>query len=267
MSYILDALKRSEQERARGETPDVTTRHDYAPSGSGTGSGRSRTVAWLVAGALSANALLFAFWLFSGRPAGAPGPETAPSPIAGRGASEAPATPRVAAPRVAAQSAGEAPASAPVAPAAREVMPSGAAARRPQPAPASTAVPEAPGSAAVDAPTTAPIADTGAPAGRSDEAAAGDDAGYEAAPKPSAPEPVSIRDLPDRIQRRIPTLEFATHIFGDAPRYREVTINGRRYAEGERVEGMLLSEITETGVVFDFEGYRFEMSVLDDWDY
>jgi general secretion pathway protein B len=111
------------------------------------------------------------------------------------------------------------------------------------------------------------IAESGAPAERTDEGVPGDDAASQAAPAPSEPEPVSIRDLPDRIQRRIPTLEFATHIFGDAPRYREVTINGRRYAEGERVEGMLLSEITETGVVFDFEGYRFEMSVLDDWDY
>jgi hypothetical protein len=78
---------------------------------------------------------------------------------------------------------------------------------------------------------------------------------------------VAIRDLPDRIQRRVPSLAFATHIYADEPRYREVTINGRRYAEGARVEGMLLSEITETGVVFEFEGYRFEVGVLEDWDY
>ncbi|MEE4300470.1 MAG: general secretion pathway protein GspB [Pseudomonadales bacterium] len=266
MSYILDALKKSEQERARGETPDVTTRHDYGPPGSGTGSGRSRGVAWLVAGALCVNALLLAFWLFSDRPAEAPGPATAPPPVASRSSSEAPAPPRVAA-----HSGSEAPASAPVAPAAREVRPSSAGARGPQPAPAPTAARETSGSGPVETPVVAPvatrIAESGAPAERTDEEVPGDDAASQAAPAPSEPEPVSIRDLPDRIQRRIPTLEFATHIFGDAPRYREVTINGRRYAEGERVEGMLLSEITETGVVFDFEGYRFEMSVLDDWDY
>ena len=46
-----------------------------------------------------------------------------------------------------------------------------------------------------------------------------------------------------------------------------MTINGVRYAEGDRVEGMRLDEITETGVVFRLEDYRFEVSVLADWDY
>ena len=51
------------------------------------------------------------------------------------------------------------------------------------------------------------------------------------------------------------------------PRFREVTINGRRYGQGERVEGMLLSEITPTGVVFQHAGYTFSVSVLEDWNY
>ena len=87
------------------------------------------------------------------------------------------------------------------------------------------------------------------------------------AAEPAERPPLAIRELPQRIQRRIPTLEFATHIYGAEPAFRAVTINGVRYAEGDRVEGMRLDEITETGVVFRLEDYRFEVSVLADWDY
>ena len=83
------------------------------------------------------------------------------------------------------------------------------------------------------------------------------------------PEPVilAVRDLPDDVQRRVPPLDFATHLYAPNPAFREVSINGRRYGEGERVEGMLLSEITPTGVIFEHAGYTFSVSVLEDWDY
>jgi general secretion pathway protein B len=199
-----------------------------------------------VGGALVLNAVVLAIWLL--RPtddATAPTTVTADQPRAAAPAAPPAARPTASTPAVAAER-------TPADYAAR------AAATTPSPAPARTPSPVA-------------AADTALAATRDPEPTP--EPTPEQTPEPAAtasaaaPSPLAIRDLPDRIQRRIPQLDFATHIYGDAPRYREVTINGRRYGEGERVEGMLLSEITESGVVFDFEGFRFAVSVLEDWDY
>ena len=69
-----------------------------------------------------------------------------------------------------------------------------------------------------------------------------------------APEPVA----------RLP--EFSTHVFADDPQLRAVTLDGRRLTEGELIgPGMRLLEITESGVVLDFNGERIEFDVLQDW--
>ena len=74
-----------------------------------------------------------------------------------------------------------------------------------------------------------------------------------AKPKP-APKPTA----------RLP--EFSTHVFADDPQLRAVTLDGRRLTEGELIgPGMRLLEITESGVVLDFNGERIEFDVLQDW--
>jgi general secretion pathway protein B len=71
-----------------------------------------------------------------------------------------------------------------------------------------------------------------------------------------APEPRSVAALP----------EFSTHVFADDPQLRAVTLDGRRLTEGELIgPGMRLLEITESGVVLDFNGERIEFDVLQDW--
>lgn len=63
MSYILDALRKSEQERRRGEVPDVLTDQVLgAPAGKRTGPGRGRTIGWLLA-VLLLGGLGVAAWL------------------------------------------------------------------------------------------------------------------------------------------------------------------------------------------------------------
>ncbi len=71
-----------------------------------------------------------------------------------------------------------------------------------------------------------------------------------------APEPKPAAVLP----------EFSTHVFADDPQLRAVTLDGRRLTEGELIgPGMRLLEITESGVVLDFNGERIEFDVLQDW--
>ncbi|MDZ7825137.1 MAG: general secretion pathway protein GspB [Gammaproteobacteria bacterium] len=82
-----------------------------------------------------------------------------------------------------------------------------------------------------------------------------------------AAEPVSIHALPERIRARIPPLRFSTHIYAEEAAWREVGINGRIHAEGARFQGMQLERITETGVILELDGWRFRVSVLENWDY
>ena len=59
MSYILDALKKAEQERDLGRVPRLETVQDNAPR-------RSRALLWLVAGVLLVNVAVLIWWLRPG---------------------------------------------------------------------------------------------------------------------------------------------------------------------------------------------------------
>ncbi len=59
MSYILEALKKAEQERDRGRVPRLETLHDNAPR-------RSRALPWISAGILLVNAAALVWWLRPG---------------------------------------------------------------------------------------------------------------------------------------------------------------------------------------------------------
>ena len=78
--------------------------------------------------------------------------------------------------------------------------------------------------------------------------------------------PLRISELPNDIQRKIPEMRFSSHIFAEDPTLRLVNINGKNIREGDTVaDDLLLLEISEEGVVFFFQSYSFEMSVLRDW--
>ncbi len=90
-------------------------------------------------------------------------------------------------------------------------------------------------------------------------------------PKTESPEPNSnaipdIVDLPVSIQKRIPALTFSTHIYASEAAWRMVGINGRSRREGDIVSDSLrLLEITEDGVVLEYDHQAFRMSVLRNW--
>jgi general secretion pathway protein B len=77
---------------------------------------------------------------------------------------------------------------------------------------------------------------------------------------------VDINDLPDQVIRRLPEIEITTHIFASDSDLRMVNINGVSRKEGDLVtNSLLLLEITEDGVVMNFEGYAYAMNILEDW--
>ncbi len=71
---------------------------------------------------------------------------------------------------------------------------------------------------------------------------------------------IDFSQLPADIKRELRGVSISGHIYSNNPRARVVNINGRIIREGEDAPGGLkLEEITLTGVIFDYQGLRFQM--------
>jgi general secretion pathway protein B len=256
MSFILDALKKSELERQRQTLPGLL--------GPGAAAPRSRFPLW--AGALgillAVNLLVLSFVLLRRVPSPS---ATAIVPAAAR-VTAAPGTPAASADAAAADAA------AAVAPAA--VAPAAVA---PAAVPSATAVPVTAadsrgehfspmdGAAATYAPEI-PLAGgsaarTEVPAHRSDPflrpaqstksaAARADEASDEVLPSVDQVNLTGAQALPD--------LHLDVHVYATDASDRFVYINGRKYREGMRLnEGPTLERIRRDGVVLNAQGIRF----------
>src|SRR5262249_29797331 len=87
------------------------------------------------------------------------------------------------------------------------------------------------------------------------------------APTPSTPAPSAPASPPPAVARSAPPAEAAALrvealIYADAPAERMVFINGRRYREGDSIDGRLrIEEIKEAGVELSDQGRRFTLRV------
>ncbi len=227
MSYILDALRRSDQERRlqRGRPLAANASRPHRAHGRN-----------LLLGALAAlllpNAAILAVWALRGAPGpAAPSDGVAQTPIGGaapppaqaRGGSllaraaegeptrwldpwevDPPEQPETAAP--------------PVEPAAAETPPEPAAsADTPEPAPAPPATP---------LPTDAPL----------------------------------LEQLPDATRERLGAVEIGVHVYAEAPSSRFLIFNNARLREGEQLDnGLRLIAITADGAIFRFQQQPFRV--------
>ncbi|MDO8074095.1 general secretion pathway protein GspB [Janthinobacterium sp. SUN176] len=227
MSYILEALKKSQAERQLGELPSIhapqVQLHDAAASGAAR-----RAPVWLALGgvtvAVAAALLLWQPWQAS---AAAPA-AVAPAVLAQAVPAPLPAAPPPAAP---------APAAAPVPPAATAAPVHHA---RPVPEPKQ----ETPGQAAPPVPAPAPAPAMPAPA-----------------PAPAAEESVpGMRDLPEPIQRQIPTVAIGGYIYSKNPADRLLLIDKVLRHEGEELApGLVLEKLQPKAAIFSFKGYRYRV--------
>lgn len=67
-------------------------------------------------------------------------------------------------------------------------------------------------------------------------------------------------------QRRVPDLVFNSHIFSSRPDARRVMINSEYLREGARFGDMIVEEITEDGVILSLQGEPFAVSVVRNWN-
>jgi general secretion pathway protein B len=226
MSYILEALKKADQERGIGVVPDLTTRHEARHS-------RPRTFRWLwiVVPLLTVNvALLVA--LLNDRDTKVPvtaqaPPEQGPPPINSQWVQPVQQTSEVAK--------GEQPIT-------EETVLAGTA--RQQSSGELVVLPE-PANLPNSGPLSPPI----------EESAQQPEAMATATMVADLP---SWYELPPEFRNRLTLPRLDLHVYSEEPQNRFILVSLKKYREGERLEsGLLLEEILPDGMVMSFRGERF----------
>jgi len=73
---------------------------------------------------------------------------------------------------------------------------------------------------------------------------------------------ISIDELPFQIQREIPAMTVQLHAYSNVPSERLVSINSIRLREGGSLMlGLRLEQITPDGMIFSYKGYRFQHGI------
>ena len=227
MSYILEALKKSQAERQLGELPSIHAPQVQLHDGAASASAR-RTPVWLALGGVAV-AVAAALLLWQPWQADAAAPAAA-AVVPAVLAQAVPAPLPVAAP----------PAAVAPAPVAAFVPPAATAAPVHHARPVAEPKQETPGQA-VSPPVAAP-----APA---------------VPPAPAAEESVpGMRDLPEPIQRQIPAIAIGGYIYSKNPADRLLLIDKVLRHEGEELApGLVLEKLQPKAAIFSFKGYRYRV--------
>lgn len=254
MSLILEALRKSEAERRRGEAPDLRT--ELPPVASAR---RTPVPRWAWAWMVTALAFLVlaVAWLLAVRPWDT-------EVIAPVDLSAAPTLPPAtpAAPPVGEQATARIPADAGIA------TSSGGMERGPGTAGANdrAMTPAAPDpetrreAASPPGSTPTPVASSpAATPGRTPTAAPLIDPGGTGRP-PGAPA-LTLADLPTADRSQLPPLKLSMHLWSEDPAQRFVILDGQRMAEGDRTGDIVLEAIGRDDVVVAWNGKRIRLSL------
>ena len=230
MSYILDALQKAEAERKLGAVPGI---HTPATQAAANTPGTPRMLWPGIALALLAALLMALAWQQPWRTP--PSAALPPMPEIAQLAPVKPAPPVPAAAKSLAAPASEQPA-ARTAPAEKPLKPKAAAVPK--------TIPEQPPAAASRA---------AQPVQKAEAVQAIERQGKE-------PEPLTLRELPEQIQREIPALAIGGYIYSANPAERSVLINNKLLREGdEAAPGLVLEKMMRGSVLLAYKGYRYRM--------
>lgn len=235
MSYILDAIRKSDLQRSRGAAPTLMTSHS-------TPQAAKRPATWFYAAlaALLLAAGIAIGWLrpWQTQPA-------APAPAA---------TPPVTVPALPPLSIAPDP--------PRKFERESAIAKAPLPAaPPAVAVTATPAPHSAAAASTAPVPTIAVVSPPAPALSAVDKATVDATGEAKT---LNFNELPMAIQQEIPHLAVSVHAYSSEPKKRLVTIDDRMLHEGDTAgPGLKLEQITADGMIFSYKGYRFRRSVRD----
>jgi len=77
---------------------------------------------------------------------------------------------------------------------------------------------------------------------------------------------IDYYDLPESIKSELPAIIITAHVYSSTPSQRSIVINNNFMEEGEYVlDGLVLYEITPDGAVFDYQGTLFNYAVVSGW--
>jgi len=226
MSYILEALKKADQERGIGSVPNLATPHESERPQT-----RSYRWIWLVAVLLIANVVLLGI-LLQGRDADAPATVQAP-------VERQPPLPDDRPAQAVRESSEAAPVKAPTV--QRTLLPEKA---RTSSAGGLVVLPEP-----ADPQNSGQLFQSGEEPDRWTGAAT------TATDTSQLP---SWYELPQEVRSRLDLPRLDLHVYSDEPRDRFILVNLKKYREGERLEsGLLLQEILPDGIILSYQGQHF----------
>ncbi len=232
MSYILDALRKADSERERGEIPGLHAQTAASLDDSAPTSSVNQKLVWAVA-ALAAVLVLVLSWLIWSR--SEPQPERPPTPpeqaAMGMRPAPPPTAPQVMAPPVTPPVAGLYPPVNTTPPVAQT-----------QPVMAAPAVPAVQPQAVVAAP---PQPKTEVPIAR--KAAATEESKL-----------YRLMDLPESVRKDLPTLTIGGAMYSETASQRMLIINSQVLHEGDKISNDLtLESIQLKSAIFRFRTYRY----------
>ena len=77
-----------------------------------------------------------------------------------------------------------------------------------------------------------------------------------------------LQEMPESVKQAIPDMTFAGHVYSSNPAQRSVIINGSAMGEGDLLmNGLSIDQITDKGVIFDYQSQRFRIDILQDWSF
>lgn len=256
MSLILEALRKSEIERRRAQTPDL-----YAEPAVATRVPLAASPRWLAWALATVAVVLLTGWLARSLwqvspPASIADPDPARLDPAAAAPPRTPITSALAADARAMALADKATVPAPA--------PTDVAAPAPIPPAAIAPVPPRPNDLppTADAPRPAPLV----PPPANIATAAPISAPVPASPAagttlPSSDAPLRLADLSSEERRQLPMLKMSMHLWDAASAQRFVILDGERRGEGDRVGDAVIDEITRDGVVLAWQGRRLKLPI------
>jgi len=78
---------------------------------------------------------------------------------------------------------------------------------------------------------------------------------------------VDAAELPQHIREQLPAIRFEGHVYSSVAKQSSVMINGSKMREGQNIgSDLVLQKITVEGAVFAFRGHAFKLGALQDWN-
>lgn len=250
MSYILDALKKSEQERGRGNIPGVQTVHSSSINYT------SKKTVWpyfLIAAVLLNLAAILYFILDRENPAATDNNEQQPVSIKAVGETQ----PQMQNTRVNAT--------------AEQVSPpveTPGAASRQNAETASSFIPDKQPAPAERQQPSARQATVIAEAGSRENNNYAQESGTitENRTTADASNIIEFYELPESTKQQLPSIVITAHVYSTNPQQRSIVVNNNFMEEGEYfLDGLILDEITPDGAIFTYQDIKFHLGVVSGW--